>query len=115
MRCDTEATRKAVCELLPSVDPRRIVLLRDALTLTPPDEDVSMPPSNVPEPLQLLAVGTMTSRKGYDTLLQACLALQKAGVDFRLTLVGTGVCGCLPGALACASSSPSPVSCRTRP
>ena len=49
------------------------------LTLTPPDEDVSMPPSNVPEPLQLLAVGTMTSRKGYDTLLQACLALQKAG------------------------------------
>ncbi|WP_418237033.1 glycosyltransferase family 4 protein, partial [Desulfovibrio sp.] len=25
-----------------------------------------------------------------DTLLQACLALQKAGVDFRLTLVGTG-------------------------
>ena len=90
VRCDTEATRKAVCELLPSVDPRRIVLLRDALTLTPPDEDVSMPPSNVPEPLQLLAVGTMTSRKGYDTLLQACLALQKAGVDFRLTLVGTG-------------------------
>ena len=72
------------------MDPRRIVLLRDALTLTPPDEDVSMPPSNVPEPLQLLAVGTMTSRKGYDTLLQACLALQKAGVDFRLTLVGTG-------------------------
>jgi len=90
VRCDTEATRKAVCELLPSVDPRRIVLLRDALTLTPPDEDISMPPSNVPEPLQLLAVGTMTSRKGYDTLLQACLALQKAGVDFRLTLVGTG-------------------------
>ena len=90
VRCDTEATRKAVCELLPSVDPQRIVLLRDALTLTPPDEDIAMPPSKVPEPLQLLAVGTMTSRKGYDILLRACLALQKAGVDFRLTLVGTG-------------------------
>lgn len=90
VRCDTAATRKAVCELLPSVDPRRIVLLRDALTLTPPDEDISMPPSATPEPLRLLAVGSMTSRKGYDILLQACLALRDAGVDFRLTLVGTG-------------------------
>ena len=96
VRCDTEAVVRALRERLPDLPQDKIVLLRDPLTLTPPEEEVeSVPPpagegAAPAQPLEILAVGTMAPRKGYDLLLRACARLQKAGVDFRLTLVGQG-------------------------
>lgn len=96
VRCDTEAVVRALRQRLPDLAPDRIVLLRDPLTLTPPDEEadaIPVPAGKAEEPakpLELLAVGTMAPRKGYDLLLRACGRLRQAGVEFRLTLVGQG-------------------------
>lgn len=88
--CDTEETRRRLHELLPEVPSERLVLLRDPLTLTPPDEDISLPPTGEKEPLRLLAVGTLCARKGFDVLLRACVQLRRQGIDFELRIVGAG-------------------------
>lgn len=88
--CDTEETRRRLRELLPEIAPERLVLLRDPLTLTPPDEEISLPPTGGREPLRLLAVGTLCARKGFDVLLRACVLLCRQGVDFEVRIVGTG-------------------------
>ena len=88
--CDTEETRRRLHEFLPELPPERLVLLRDPLTLTPPDEEVSLPPTEGKEPLRLLAVGTLCARKGFDVLLQACVQLRRQGIDFELRIVGAG-------------------------
>lgn len=88
--CDTEDTRQRLRELLPEIPRERLVLLRDPLTLTPPDEDISLPPTGEKEPLRLLAVGTLCARKGFDVLLQACVRLKQQGLDFELRIVGSG-------------------------
>ena len=88
--CDTEATRRALHELLPDIPKERLVLLRDPLTLSPPDEDVSLPPTSAPQPLRLLTVGTLCPRKGLDVLLRACTRLAQQKVDFELRVVGNG-------------------------
>ena len=94
VRCDTGATLQALRELLPELPEDRLVLLRDPLTLTPPEDDADMPlPSGVQQgaqPLQILAVGTISARKGYDLLLRACAQLRARGLDFRLKIVGQG-------------------------
>ena len=40
--------------------------------------------------MQILAVGTISARKGYDLLLRACAQLRARGLDFRLKIVGQG-------------------------
>ncbi|MBB5143988.1 glycosyltransferase [Desulfovibrio intestinalis] len=92
VRCDTNATRQAMCELLPSVPESKFVVLRDPLTLTPPEEDTDPVASthNPANELNILAVGTICQRKGYDVLLRACAILKNRGLDFKLKLVGSG-------------------------
>lgn len=96
VRCDTEAVVKALRERLPDLPADKIVLLRDPLTLTPPEEEVEPIPTpgggaaEAVKPLELLAVGTLAPRKGYDLLIRACARLARAGVDFHLTIVGQG-------------------------
>ena len=98
IRCDTEATRHAMLQLLPGLKDK-FVVLRDPLTLTPPDEpeeQMPVPGANSAEAadavaeLNLLAVGTIARRKGYDLLLRACRLLADRKVDFVLTFVGQG-------------------------
>lgn len=96
VRCDTEAVVRALKERLPELSPEKIVLLRDPLTLVPPEEDAgSESPlagnvDSADKPLQLLAVGTIARRKGYGLLLRACAALRAKGIDFQLAVAGQG-------------------------
>lgn len=93
VRCDTQATLRTLREMLPELPADKLILLRDPLTLTPPEDDADIPlPSGVQEarPLQILAVGTICKRKGYDLLLRACARLRAQGLDFRLKIVGQG-------------------------
>ncbi len=42
--------------------------------------------------LQILSVGRLIEKKGYEYLIDACAALMKRGVDFRCQIVGDGPC-----------------------
>lgn len=95
VRCDTEATRQALRELLPDLPEEKLIVLRDPLTLTPPEEESDnglspRAPDGSVGGVALLAVGSITPRKGYDLLLRACAQLRSRGVDFRLKIVGQG-------------------------
>lgn len=92
VRCDTEAAMHALRRLLPDLPESRLVLLRDPLTLTPPDDEAEMPAATkkAASTLNLLAVGSMRARKGYDLLLRACAGLRGSGLDFHLKIVGQG-------------------------
>ena len=98
VRCDTEATRDAMLLLLPELKDK-LVVLRDPLTLTPPDEPEEQMPATGGDgqdgeedaaDINLLAVGTIARRKGYDLLLRACRLLMDRKVNFSLTIVGQG-------------------------
>jgi len=53
--------------------------------------DVPEPaPLPMREPFRLLAIGRFVKTKGFDVLLDACGILKERGVDFRLTLAGSG-------------------------
>lgn len=94
VRCDTEETLHDIKEMFPLIPSEKFILLRDPLTLTPPEDDVDIPPAlkcqEQDRPLRILAVGSICRRKGYDVLLKACALLKSAGVSFQLTIVGQG-------------------------
>jgi glycosyltransferase involved in cell wall biosynthesis len=49
----------------------------------------SNPPAPVP-PFQILSVGRVVPKKGYDDLLRALAILDRSGLDFRFTHIGSG-------------------------
>lgn len=50
---------------------------------------VSSPPSFGP-PLRMLALGRFVPKKGFDVLIRSCKILSDSGLDFRLTVGGSG-------------------------
>ena len=64
----------------------RVRLVRNMLSWDVPE------PAPVPmgKPLRLLAIGRFVKTKGLDVLLDACALLAERGVDFRVTLAGSG-------------------------
>lgn len=65
---------------------RSIHLVRNMLSWEVPE------PGEVPmrEPYRLVAIARFVKTKGLDVLLDACAILKKRGIDFRLTLAGSG-------------------------
>ncbi len=92
VRCDTEAAMRALRRLLPDLPENRLVLLRDPLTLAPSDDEAEMSTASgkAASTLNILAVGSICARKGYDLLLRACAHLRDNGLDFHLKIVGQG-------------------------
>lgn len=64
----------------------RVHLVRNMLSWAVPE------PGEVPmlAPYRLLAIARFVKTKGLDVLLDACAILKERGVDFRLTLAGSG-------------------------
>jgi len=52
-------------------------------------------PVKMAPPFRLIALGRFAGKKGYDVLLRACRLLNERGVDFHLTLAGSGPRGIL--------------------
>lgn len=55
-----------------------------------PLPEVQSAPVAMRPPYRLLALGRMVAFKGFGDLIQACALLNRAGLDFRLTLAGDG-------------------------
>jgi len=64
----------------------RVILVRNMLSWDIPE------PAEVPmrSPYRLLAIARFVKTKGLDVLLDSCAILKKRGVDFRVTLAGSG-------------------------
>lgn len=89
MLCDTQATCRTLRTLLPALQDK-CFLVRDPLTLIPPEDDTEKDPASTAGPVALLAAGTLERRKGYDVLLEACALLRARGQAFTLKIVGQG-------------------------
>ena len=91
VRCDTKTTLEALRGMLPETLGEKLVLLRDPPTLIPPEEPLPAPDTKESgQPLQILAVGTVSAGKGFDVLLHALAKLREKRVPFALKIVGHG-------------------------
>jgi hypothetical protein len=88
--CDTEAALAEVRALCPEAPAERCVLLRGGLTFPESDVLADGAAARGRSGISLLAVGTLTERKGFDDLLRACALLRKEGVAFRCRIAGGG-------------------------
>ena len=98
IRCDTEATRNRLRNLLPEVPEEKLILTRDPLTLCP-GEDSDSPQTAVEGEkedaqnafLQMAAVGTLDEHKGIDVIVKAIANLGET-VPLLLRIAGQGKC-----------------------
>ncbi len=60
-----------------------------------PLKDFKAAPVNMEPPYRITALGRFARFKGYDILLRACKILENSGLDFHLTLAGSGARGIL--------------------
>lgn len=85
VRSETKANIKYLVEYS-GADPGKFHLTYNGVPLT----SHSQAPVQMKPPYNLLAIGRFVGKKGYDFLLQACRILKDSGVDFKLTLAGSG-------------------------
>lgn len=92
VRCDTQAILEAARQACPQIPASAFVLLRDGLTFPPPENIESLPQEAAQraKKTNVLAVGSLSPRKGLTWLLRACALLKKQGVAFQLTIAGSG-------------------------
>ena len=82
----TEATRSEL--LRRGAHPERVVMIRRGLNGFPALNPIRpIPPAG---PVRLLGVGRLIEKKGFDSLVRICAALQSAGVPFACRIVGGG-------------------------
>ncbi len=67
-------------------DKDKVTLIYNAITLTR-EHDAPLP---LTPPFRILALARFVRTKGFDVLLDACKVLEDLGVDFTLTMVGSG-------------------------
>ncbi len=77
-------------------EPGKIHLIYNGIGI----KDGLLAPVPMTPPLQIMALGRFVRTKGFDVLLQAAQILASRGVDFRLTLAGSGPRGVLWKSLA---------------
>lgn len=88
IRVNARANKDYLAGFCPK-QPDKVHLIYNPVTLRSAETAaVTMQP-----PLRLLAVGRFVGKKGFEYLLQACKLLHERGMDFRLTLVGSGPLG----------------------
>ena len=91
IRCATETDLAAVRALCPELPEKHFLLLRGGLLF--PEGDMQPgghTSTRAHGVLSLLAVGSLTERKGFIYLLRACALLREAGVNFRCRIAGSG-------------------------
>jgi len=88
VRCNTQVNIPYLRELagLKGQEAEKIRLVYNGISLT---TDVTAPVPMQP-PFRILALGRFVGKKGFEYLVQACKILQDSGVEFTLTLAGSG-------------------------
>lgn len=85
VRCESEAARETLARIEPG-SAAKLKTVHSGLTIPwPTPAPVGMNP-----PVRLLGLGRMVPKKGFDRLLRAARLLRDRGLDFRLTLAGSG-------------------------
>ena len=69
-----------------SCPPEKIKLIYASMTMHPQCQA----PLHFKAPYKLLALGRFVEKKGFDVLLRACALLKQQGLNFQLSLVGSG-------------------------
>ncbi len=82
----TRYNKKSLMEKYPQFDAEKIVVFYHGIDTS---KFAPSAPSNNPA-LEILAVGRLTAKKGFNVLLQACAVLRQKGVDFICRIIGDG-------------------------
>jgi colanic acid/amylovoran biosynthesis glycosyltransferase len=83
----SDHNRDFIASLCPDIAHDDIALMRLSLDM---DEFRPGERSSVNEVCQLLSVGRLVAKKGYEYLIAACALLSQRGLDFRCCIVGEG-------------------------
>ena len=87
----SEFNKKTVLDMCPAVEERAVTVIHCGIDLNLFRPSVRVPSVRAGgEPLSILAVGSLTPKKGHKYLIRACQQLKVNGVDFRCTIMGGG-------------------------